>query len=90
MPRKSSERITPELPRAPRSSAEATQPETSSTVEKLFFRSSTAALPIVRPMFVPVSPSGTGKTLSSFIVCMFACSAASAQRIMSRNAAASM
>ena len=90
MPRKSSERITPELPRAPRSSALATQSAASSIEEKLFFRSSEAALFSVRPMLVPVSPSGTGKTLSSFIFCMFACRAASAQRIMSRNAAASI
>ena len=37
------------------------------TVSDEPFRHSRAPLFIVRLMFVPVSPSGTGKTLSSFI-----------------------
>ena len=37
MPRNSSDRITPELPRAPRSSADATQEAAASIASKLFF-----------------------------------------------------
>ena len=68
MPRNSSDRITPELPRAPRSSADATQEAAASIASKLFFLSSAAALFMVRLMLVPVSPSGTGKTLRSLII----------------------
>ncbi len=68
--------MTPELPRAARSRAEATQSAAEATVSNSFFRSSCAARSMVRPMFVPVSPSGTGKTFRSLIVCTLACSAA--------------
>ena len=67
MPLKSRERITPELPRAPRSSAEATQSAAAAIVSNSFFLSSVAALSMVSAILVPVSPSGTGKTLRSFI-----------------------
>ena len=65
-PLKIRERITPELPLAPRSSAEAavfaTTPASTSSGR---FLSSATLLPMVIDIFVPVSPSGTGKTLSS-------------------------
>ena len=90
MPRNSSDSITPELPRAPRSSPDETQSAALSMDVKLRFLSSLAALLSVRHIFVPVSPSGTGKTFSSFICCIFAWSAASAHSIISLNAAASI
>ena len=58
--------ITPELPRAPRSMAEAAVLLASATVQLSGMASSSArAAPMVMLMFVPVSPSGTGKTFSS-------------------------
>ena len=66
------ERITPELPRAPRSMAEAQRADAWAAVVGAFCRSSAAAVPRVRPMLVPVSPSGTGNTLSSLIFCFSA------------------
>ena len=89
-PRKSRLSITPELPRAPRSMALAAQSAAALRLSNSRLRSSVAAAPIVRDMFVPVSPSGTGKTFSSFMSCRFCSSAALADRIMSRNSAASM
>ncbi|CUP12572.1 Uncharacterised protein [Flavonifractor plautii] len=61
--------MTPELPRAPRSRAEALVAAASPTVWGCLLRSSAAAVPRVRLMLVPVSPSGTGKTFSSLICC---------------------
>ena len=69
IPRKSSERMTPELPRAPRSRALAVMDEARSTVAGLRFCSSCAAACMVRLILVPVSPSGTGKTLRSLMLC---------------------
>ena len=89
-PRKSSERMTPEFPRAPRSMAFAAQDAASPSVGKLFFPSSAAAAPIVRLMLVPVSPSGTGKTFSSLMSCLFCTSAALAHWMISPKSAASM
>jgi hypothetical protein len=65
-PRNSRLVITPELPRAPRSMAEAAVLAASPTVQlsSSAFSSATEA-PTVMPMLVPVSPSGTGKTFSS-------------------------
>ena len=82
--------MTPELPLAPRSMAEAAQSAAALRLVKLFLPSSEAAAPMVRPMLVPVSPSGTGNTLSSFMSCLFCSRAALAQRIMSLNTAASI
>ena len=65
-PRNSRLEITPELPRAPRSMALAVTCAAFSTVQSSGrFRSSVRAAPMVMPMLVPVSPSGTGKTFSS-------------------------
>src|SRR5699024_3384783 len=65
-PRNSRLVITPELPRAPRSMAEAALLLTSATVQvSAIFSSSVRAAPMVMLMLVPVSPSGTGKTFSS-------------------------
>ena len=72
IPRNSSDRITPELPRAPRSIAPATQSAAAATESKLRLRSSAAALLMVRPMLVPVSPSGTGKTFRSLMTWILA------------------
>ena len=71
-PRKIRDKITPEFPRAPRSMAEAHRAVACPTVAGFFCRSSAAAVPMVRLMLVPVSPSGTGKTLSSLIFCFSA------------------
>ena len=58
--------MTPELPRAPRSMAEAAFWATSpaETVSGRGFRASAAA-PMVMDMLEPVSPSGTGKIFKS-------------------------
>ena len=65
MPRKICERMTPELPRAPRSAPFETQSHTSIKVLEEVMESSLTADCMVRDIFVPVSPSGTGKTLSA-------------------------
>ena len=58
--------MTPELPRAPRSRAEAAVLAASATVQLSgSTASSLAPLPMVMDMLVPVSPSGTGKTFNS-------------------------
>ena len=58
--------MTPELPRAPRSMAEAAVFAASPTVQLSSMAcSSRTAAPTVMPMLVPVSPSGTGNTFSS-------------------------
>ena len=67
-PRKISEVITPELPLAPRSIAEAVIPAASpAQVPSKSSSAATAALTVI-DIFVPVSPSGTGKILRSFIL----------------------
>ena len=68
IPRNMSERITPELPLAPRSRPEATQLATAETLSlSSLTLTSREALVMVMDIFVPVSPSGTGKTLSASI-----------------------
>jgi hypothetical protein len=65
-PRNSRLVMTPELPRAPRSMAEAAVFAASPTVQLSSMAcSSRTAAPTVMPMLVPVSPSGTGNTFSS-------------------------
>ena len=65
-PLKTRERITPEFPLAPLRSAEAIVLATAEHSTSSFISFSSArALPIVMDIFVPVSPSGTGNTLSS-------------------------
>ena len=65
-PLKTRERITPEFPLAPLRSAEAIVLATAEHSTSSFISFSSArALPIVIDIFVPVSPSGTGNTLSS-------------------------
>ena len=51
----------------PSAAARATQSAAAAIVSNSFFLSSVAALSIVSAILVPVSPSGTGKTLRSFI-----------------------
>ena len=67
-PRKSCDRITPELPLAPISRPVAIASTTSPTSSFLSLCSSWTAENIVRDMFVPVSPSGTGKTFRESII----------------------
>ena len=64
-PLKSRERITPELPRAPRSIADAAVFATSAALTLSNIPSSCAAALMVIDILVPVSPSGTGKIFSS-------------------------
>ncbi len=71
IPLNMSESMTPELPLAPLKTAEATVSAQSLTDSKFLSLSATQAAVIVRPMLVPVSPSGTGKTLRSFITSLF-------------------
>ena len=77
-PRNSRDRITPEFPRAPRRRAEAVVWAAWPTASWDFFFSSAAAQPMVRPIFVPVSPSGTGNTFKSLMACFWAFRAAAA------------
>ena len=66
IPRKIKDRMTPELPLAPRRRAEATAAAISPAPASSAMRAtSRAAAPMVIDIFVPVSPSGTGKTLSA-------------------------
>ena len=81
-PRNSSERMTPELPRAPRSMAEAVISAAFVSVTLPALRRSAAAAFSVMLMFVPVSPSGTGKTFSSLICCLWISMEAAALRII--------
>ena len=65
-PRNNNERITPEFPLAPLSIDDAAVLEISPTVASSpALRSSATAAEMVIDMFVPVSPSGTGKILRS-------------------------
>ena len=68
-PLNKSDRITPELPLAPLSIAEAVALATALTVtSSLIIFNSGRAFFMVIDIFVPVSPSGTGNTLSSSTV----------------------
>ena len=67
----SCERITPEFPLAPLRDPLAAASITSVTFTILFLAISLAAEVIVKDIFVPVSPSGTGNTLSESISCLF-------------------
>ena len=64
--------MTPELPRAPRSRAEAVTEAACPTVSACFSASAVTAAPMVRLMLVPVSPSGTGNTFKSLMDCFSA------------------
>ena len=68
--------MTPELPRAPRSRAEAVTEAAWSTVVGVVLRSSVTAVPMVMDILVPVSPSGTGNTFRSLMACFWAVMAA--------------
>ncbi len=63
--------MTPELPRAPRSRAEALTEAALPMDWAGFFFASAAAVPMVRDMLVPVSPSGTGNTFRSLMACFW-------------------
>ena len=77
MPLNRSDNITPEFPLAPRSIAEAAAPDTALTVTLSSIAVSSAReFLMVMDIFVPVSPSGTGNTLSSstlFLLFMMLC-----------------
>ena len=87
MPRRSWERMTPELPRAPMSDpwATALQTDAMSTAATAATASETDRR--VRVMFVPVSPSGTGYTLRRLIASWCA-SRASPNAAMARPSSA--
>ncbi len=55
-----------------------------------FFLASAAAVPMVRDILVPVSPSGTGNTFSSLMACFWALMEAEACTTMRWNSAPSM
>ena len=71
-PLKSCERITPELPLAPLNEPDDIALDKLANVGSFILLTSLAADIIVSDIFVPVSPSGTGNTLSSFIHSFFA------------------
>ena len=89
-PRRICERMTPELPRAPRSEPSEAAAATSATVSPLHSLISLTAPCMVMNMFVPVSPSGTGKTLSESISALFLSSSAAPVRNISRSRAPPM
>ena len=89
-PRNRRDRITPELPLAPRRSAEAVLSAALVSVMPSALRSSVLAAESVMLIFVPVSPSGTGKTFSSLTFCLFRSISAAAESIIRLNAAPSM
>ena len=66
-PRNNCERMTPELPRAPRREPEAIALHSTFISSVSSAATSLAADIIVMVMLVPVSPSGTGNTFSSLI-----------------------
>ena len=69
MPRQIWEKITPEFPRAPISAPCAMLCAIWPAFAESFFATSWQAACMVSDMFVPVSPSGTGKTLRELTVC---------------------
>ena len=87
MPRNSSDRMTPELPRAPRSMAEAATLDAFSRSGSSVLRRSEAAELMVMDILVPVSPSGTGNTFSSLRACLLISMAAAALMIILRRSA---
>ena len=66
-PRNSWDRMTPELPLAPRRDPDEIALDRFSMVGSSMAATSLAADMMVSVMFVPVSPSGTGNTFSSLI-----------------------
>ena len=82
--------MTPEFPLAPRRSAEAVISAALVSVTFSARRSSVLAAFSVMLMFVPVSPSGTGKTFSSLTFCLFRSISAAAESIIRENTAPSM
>ena len=70
--------MTPELPRAPRSRAEAVdwRPPAPASWRAPCLRAPAAAVPMVMDILVPVSPSGTGNTFRSLMACFWAVMAA--------------
>ena len=70
-PRNSWERMTPEFPLAPRREPEDIAFASFSIVGSSIAATSLAAERIVIVIFVPVSPSGTGNTLSSLMNSLF-------------------
>ena len=85
IPRSNRDRITPELPRAPRSMAEAAVEDAFSRLGSSTLRRSAAAALMVMDMLVPVSPSGTGNTFRSFSCCLLISMAAAALIIILRK-----
>lgn len=71
MPRKSCDKMTPELPRAPLSAPLETASHSSERRLEVHRFISLTADWMVSDIFVPVSPSGTGNTLSESTFALF-------------------
>ena len=82
--------MTPEFPRAPLSAPRATAAATSPTLTAFFACISLTAELMVWDMFVPVSPSGTGKTFSASTLSRFWVSSAAPDWIISLNSSPSI
>ena len=78
------------MPRAPRSAPLATAPTASPTVIFSLPLSSLTAEIMVMDIFVPVSPSGTGNTLSWLTASLFLSNRADPALTISRNKRASI
>ena len=85
IPLKIWDRITPELPRAPLSAPLETLSHTSIKALEGQAESSFTADCMVRDMFVPVSPSGTGNTLSASTLLLLFSRSRAPHRIILRN-----
>ena len=77
--------MTPELPRAPMSAPLAIAPETTFAASLPLSYASSMVARMVRYMLVPVSPSGTGKTLMELIAWAFRSSQVVAAENISRR-----
>ena len=89
-PRNNCDKITPELPLAPRREPEETAFANSAIVGFSKELTSFAADMIVMDIFVPVSPSGTGNTFNSLIHSFLASKFFAPARNIFANAAASI
>ena len=85
IPRRIWDRMTPELPRAPLSAPLETLSHTSMKALEGQAESSFTADCIVRDILVPVSPSGTGKTLSASTFALLFSSSLAPIEIIFRN-----
>lgn len=85
MPRNSCDKMTPEFPRAPFKAPLDTASHSSERRLDEHKDSSLTADCMVRDMFVPVSPSGTGNTLSESTFALFISNTLAPETIILRN-----